>query len=115
MLSCLRAFNTLEDYQRHLLLCSGTRKQAEAVPGHLPGLRQLPAASYSGLPPEQVCGTLHKYYTENSKHIFPEKELRGLSPSSYMHVSVCDLYIPTIGLPKIGGPIVGVHKSLIDT
>ena len=81
------------------MLCSGARKQAEAVPGHLTGLRQLPAASYSGLPPEQVGRTLHKYYTENSKHIFPEKELRGLSPSSYIHVFVCDLYIPTIGLP----------------
>jgi hypothetical protein len=32
---------------------------------------------------------------------FPEKELRGYSPSSYIHVSVCDLYeyIPLIGLP----------------
>ncbi len=38
------------------------------------------------------------YYTENSKHIFPEKELHGHSPNSYIHVSVCDLYIPTIGL-----------------
>ena len=35
---------------------------------------------------------------QNSKHIFPEKELRGHSPNSYNHVSVCDLYIPTIGL-----------------
>jgi hypothetical protein len=34
----------------------------------------------------------------NSKHIFPEKELGGHSPNSYIHVSVCDLYIPTIGL-----------------
>jgi hypothetical protein len=39
------------------------------------------------------------YYTENSKHIFPEKELRGHSPNSYIHVSVCELHIPTIGLP----------------
>jgi hypothetical protein len=28
--------------------------------------------------------------------MFPEKELRSLSP---IHVSVSDLYIPTIGLP----------------
>jgi hypothetical protein len=42
--------------------------------------------------------TLQRYYTENSKHIFPEKELRGHSPNSYIHVSVYDLYIPTIGL-----------------
>ena len=34
-------------------------------------------------------------YTENSKHIFPEMKLLN----SYIHVSVSDLYIPTIGLP----------------
>ncbi len=27
----------------------------------------------------------------------PRKELRGLSPNSYIHVSVSDLYIPMIG------------------
>jgi hypothetical protein len=56
--------------------------------------------------------------TENSKHIFPEKELRGHSPNSYVHVSVYDLCVPTIGLhillQKIGGPIVGISKSLLD-
>jgi hypothetical protein len=26
-------------------------------------------------------------------------KLRGLVPNSYIHVSVSDLYIPTIGLP----------------
>jgi hypothetical protein len=30
-----------------------------------------------------------------------EKELRGLSPNFHIHVSVSDLYIPTIGLPII--------------
>jgi hypothetical protein len=35
----------------------------------------------------------------NSKQIFPDKELRGHSPNSYIHVSVSDLNIPTIGLP----------------
>jgi hypothetical protein len=33
------------------------------------------------------------------KQIFPEKELRGLSPKLHIHVSVSDLYITTIGLP----------------
>ncbi len=28
-----------------------------------------------------------------------QKELRGLSPYFHIHVSVSDLYIPTIGLP----------------
>jgi hypothetical protein len=34
-----------------------------------------------------------------SKQIFPEKEFCGLSPNFHIHVSVSDLYIPTIGLP----------------
>jgi hypothetical protein len=29
--------------------------------------------------------------------MFPEKELCGLSPNFHIHVSVSDLYIPTIG------------------
>ncbi len=41
---------------------------------------------------------MQRYYTENSEHISPEKELRGHNPNSYIHVFVCDLYIPTIGL-----------------
>jgi hypothetical protein len=28
-------------------------------------------------------------------------KLRGLIPNSYIHVSVRDLYIPTIGLPNL--------------
>jgi hypothetical protein len=63
---------------------------------------------------------LQIHNTENLKQIFPEKELRGLSPNFHIHVSVSDLYIPTIGLPillhrKIFGPILGIHKSLTDT
>ncbi len=42
---------------------------------------------------------LQRYYTENSKQIFLEKDLRGPSPNCYIHVSECDLYIPAIGLP----------------
>ncbi len=43
--------------------------------------------------------TLQRHTTENSKQIFPEKELRGLGPNFHILVSVSDLYIPTIGLP----------------
>ncbi len=43
--------------------------------------------------------TLQRHNTENSKQKFPEKELRGYSPNSYIPVSVSDLYIPLIGLP----------------
>jgi len=42
--------------------------------------------------------TLQRYYTENSKHIFPEGTARPQSQFLYSHVSVCDLYISMIGL-----------------
>ncbi len=63
--------------------------------------------------------TLQRQNTEISKQIFPEKEYRGLSPNFYIHASVTDFYIPTIGLPilleEICRPILGLYKSLTDT
>jgi hypothetical protein len=47
-------------------------------------------------------------------------KLRGLIPNSYIHVSVSDVYIPTIGLPimlqenTVGGPIVRINR-ITDT
>jgi hypothetical protein len=38
------------------------------------------------------------HYKENGKQIFPERELHGHSPNFYIHVSVSDLYFPTIDL-----------------
>ncbi len=32
-------------------------------------------------------------------YVFPEKELRGLSPNFHIHVAVSNLYIPTFGPP----------------
>jgi hypothetical protein len=62
---------------------------------------------------------LQRTNTENSKRIFSEKELRGHSPNFHIHVSVSDLYIPTIDLPillqEIFGSILGIYKSLTDT
>ncbi len=52
--------------------------------------------------------------------MFPEKELCGLSPNIHIHVSVSDLYIPTIGLPILlqenmwTDPGNTVYKSLTD-
>ncbi len=43
--------------------------------------------------------TLQSHNTENSKKIFPEKELRGFNPNFYIHVSMSDVYITTIVLP----------------
>jgi hypothetical protein len=63
--------------------------------------------------------SLQRTDTENSKQIFPEKELCGHSPNFYIHVSVSDLYVPTIDLPillqEICVLILGIYKSLTDT
>ena len=63
--------------------------------------------------------TLQRQNAENLKRISPEKEYRGLIPNFHIHVSVSELYIPTMGLPflleEICGPILGVFKSLTDT
>ncbi len=69
----------------------------------------------------QVRGTCTVYALQrkNAKQIFPEKEYRGLSPNFYIHVSVSELYIPTMGLPflleEICGLILEIQKSLTDT
>jgi hypothetical protein len=46
----------------------------------------------------RIFGTLQRHNAEDSKQIFPEKELRGHSPNFHIHVSVSDFYIPTIDL-----------------
>jgi len=62
---------------------------------------------------------LQRQNAENLKQIFPEKEYRGLSPNFHIHVSVSELYIPTMGLPvlleEICRLILGIYKSLKDT
>jgi hypothetical protein len=40
--------------------------------------------------------TVYRKFETNT--VFPIKNRRGLSPNSYVYVSVSDLYIPTIGL-----------------
>jgi hypothetical protein len=66
-----------------------------------------------------VQATLQRQNTEISKQIFPEKEYRGLGPNIHIHVSVSDLYFPTIGLlillEEICRLILGLYKSLADT
>jgi hypothetical protein len=47
---------------------------------------------------QDMC-SLKRTNAENSKQIFPEKELRGHRPNFHIHVSVSDLFIPTIDLP----------------
>jgi hypothetical protein len=66
-----------------------------------------------------ICAALQRQNAEILKQIFPEKEYRGLSPNFHVHVSVSELYIPTMGLPvlleEICILILGLYKSLIDT
>jgi hypothetical protein len=54
-----------------------------------------------------------------NKYSQKRKELRGHSPTFHIHVSVSDLYIPTMDLPillrVICGPILGTYKSRTDT
>ncbi len=63
---------------------------------------------------------LARQYTvqKNRIYVFPKKELRGLSSISYIHVSVSDLYIPTIGphiwLQQNRQTILEIFKSLTD-
>ncbi len=67
--------------------------------------------------------TLQRKNTENSKQIFPEKELRGHSPNFHIHASVSVSYIPLIGLPILlqenmwtdPGNIHTVNDSIINT
>jgi hypothetical protein len=55
---------------------------------------------------------LQRRNAENFKQIFPEKEYRSLRPNFHIHVSVSELYIPTMGLPflleEICGAILGI-------
>ncbi len=44
-----------------------------------------------------MMGLLH--CNENPIYVFPETKLRVLSLNLYIHLSVRDLYIPTIGPP----------------
>jgi hypothetical protein len=52
---------------------------------------------------------LQRTYTENSKQIFPGKELRRHSPNYHINVSVIDL---SVLLQEICGTILGIYKSL---
>ncbi len=59
---------------------------------------------------------LQRHNTENSKQIFPGKELRGYSPDSYIHVSVSDLYMYSSDRSaySAAGKLVGQAWEFID-
>jgi hypothetical protein len=66
-----------------------------------------------------VVHVLFVHCKEVSINVFPEKELRGLSPNFHIHVSVSNLCIsticPHISCSRIGRSIVGIYKALTDT
>jgi hypothetical protein len=53
------------------------------------------------------------YVFPEMKLLFPKQKYNFLSPNSYTHISVRDLYISRIGLPillqEICGPILGIY------
>jgi hypothetical protein len=75
--------------------------------------------SQAGTSNRVVVPALQRQNAENLKQIFPEKEYCGINPNFHIHVSVSELYIPTMGLPflleEICGPMLGIYKSLTDT
>jgi hypothetical protein len=46
-------------------------------------------------------GVIKPHYNKNTIYVFPEKELRGLSPNFHIHVPVSDLNIPRGNGPQI--------------
>jgi hypothetical protein len=72
-------------------------------------------SSMSSLGSRDVQPFVHTAKNQCQKQIFPENELRDHSPNFHIHVSVSDLYIPTIDLPvllqenTVCGPILGKY------
>jgi hypothetical protein len=48
---------------------------------------------------QYLCAVCIPRCKEDPIYVFPEMKLRGLFPTSHIHVSVSDKYIPRIGLP----------------
>ncbi len=61
----------------------------------------------------------YTHCNENPIYVFLSWELRGLSPTFHINVSVSYLFIPRISphtsCSRIGRSIVGIYKSLTDT
>ncbi len=80
-------------------------------------LFQIPYSLWKQIRPSQK--TKQKIHTAKTKcrkfeTNIPKKDYRGLSSNFHIHVSVSELYIPTMGLPilleEICRLILGIHK-----
>ncbi len=93
--------------------------------GHRYSSRPMPSLWYamrsSVLEPPGVHTQDHWHTAKKIQiYVCPEKKLRGLSPNFHIHVSVSDLYIPTIGPPIFLQPNRqtnrgNMYKSLTET
>ncbi len=82
-------------------------------------LRRLLYIAFEGLVRIQYKSLVPIYVFTEMKLLFLKQNYDVLSPSSYTHISVRDLYISRIGLlillQKICGLILGIYKSLAST
>jgi hypothetical protein len=67
-----------------------------------------------------TIGDYHMLHCKRDQiYVFPEMKLRGLVPNSYIHVSVSDSYVPTIGthilLVDQSWEYITCHDTLSDT
>jgi hypothetical protein len=78
-------------YNKGEVILKTNRKQSsEPTVGYIQRTKKMTFSA-------QVQYMVYPHCSENPINVFPEKELRGLSPSFHIHVSVSDLYIPRIG------------------
>jgi hypothetical protein len=98
-------------WQKRMRFLAGAR-QVSDVHGDKKGLKSRMQNHSTSEMTFYIFSALQRKNGENLKQIFPEKEYRGLSPNLHIHVSVSELYIPTMGLPflleEICGPILGI-------
>ncbi len=60
--------------------------------------------------------SLHTALQSDPIYVFTEMKLRDLVPNFHIHVTVSNLYIPTISPPiLLQQPMMGIYKSLTDT
>ncbi len=64
---------------------------------------------------ERILLQTETHCNESSIYVFPEKELRGISPNFHIQVSASYLYIYIFSCSRIGKPILGINESLTDT